>query len=154
MQNDYKEELIERFVESAEHLNRRKHSGRLDEWQGLDMTISQIKTLVLLEYKGPLRMGAIAKHLGSALSATTTIMDRLVEKELVERISDPNDRRAVICELTDPGRKVLERFWRIGRNRIVRVIDLLEVEQLETAVSGLELIRWAEDEAQRRFDSM
>ena len=89
MQNDYKSELADQFVELAEYLNRQMHTGRLDEWEGLDMTIPQIKTLVLLNRMGPLRMGNISIYLGRALSATTTVVDRLVEKELVDRISDP-----------------------------------------------------------------
>ena len=32
--------------------------------------------------------------------------------------------------------------------------DLLDEEQLETVVKGLELIRWAEDEIQRTYASM
>ena len=118
MENDYKQELADRFVESIEYLNRQMHTGRLDEWEGLDMTIPQIKTLVLLERMGPLRMGNIAIFLGRALSATTTVVDRLVEKSLVDRVSDPDDRRVVICKLTDRGEQAIERFWRIGRERV------------------------------------
>ena len=118
------------------------------------MTIPQIKTLVLLERVGPLRMGNIAIYLGRALSATTTVMDRLVEKGLVDRVSDPNDRRVVICKLTEPGEVAIKRFWQIGRERLDLLADLLDEEQLETVVEGLELIRWAEDELQSTYASM
>ena len=104
MQDDRRQELTDRFTESAEYLNRQLHTGRLDEWEGLDMTIPQIRTLVLLERMGPLRMGNIAIYLGRALSATTTVMDRLVEKGLVDRVADPSDRRVVICQLSVVGR--------------------------------------------------
>ena len=57
-------------------------------------------------------MGVISNSLGSALSATTSIVDRLVEKKLVKRGSDPNDRRVVTCELTASGQEASERFWR------------------------------------------
>ena len=80
------------------------YSGRLDKWHGLEMTIPQIKTVVLLEHMGPLRMGNISNYLGGAPSATTAILDRLVEREMVERVSDPNDRRVVLCQLTAQGR--------------------------------------------------
>lgn len=146
--------MTDRFRELAEYLNRQLHTGRLDEWEGLDMTIPQIKTLVLLERVGPLRMGNIAIYLGRALSATTTVMDRLVEKGLVDRVSDPNDRRVVICKLTDSGELAIKRFWQIGRERLDLLADLLDEEQLETVVKGLELIRWAEDEIQRTYASM
>ena len=143
--------LIERFVEAIEHLNRQMRSGGLDEWQGRDMTIPQVKGLVLLEQSGPLRMGAIAAHLGTTLSTTTNIVDRLVEKELVKRGADPNDRRVVICELTQEGRTAIEEFWRMGRERVLLITELLGPEQLAIAVQGLELIRGAEEEVQRRL---
>ena len=40
MQDNYRQELTDQFVATVEYLNRLMHSGRLDEWQGLDMTIS------------------------------------------------------------------------------------------------------------------
>ena len=154
MQDDRRRELTDRFTESAEYLNRQLHTGRLDEWQGLDMTIPQIRTLVLLERMGPLRMGNIAVYLGRALSATTTVMDRLVEKGLVDRVADPSDRRVVICQLSESGEQAIKRFWRIGWERLQIVADLLDEEQLETVVQGFELIRWAEEEIQRTTTSM
>ena len=154
MQDDRRQELTDRFAESAEYLNRQLHTGRLDEWEGLDMTIPQIRTLVLLERMGPLRMGNIAIYLGRALSATTTVMDRLVEKGLVDRVADPSDRRVVICQLSELGEQAITRFWRIGRERLQIVVDLLDEEQLETVVQGFELIRWAEEEIQRTITSM
>ena len=153
MQDDRRRELTDRFTESAEYLNRQLHTGRLDEWEGLDMTIPQIRTLVLLERMGPLRMGNIAIYLDRALSATTTVMDRLVEKGLVDRVADPSDRRVVICQLSESGEQAITRFWRIGRERLQIVVDLLDEEQLETVVQGFELIRWAEEEIQRTITS-
>ena len=47
----------------------------------------------------------------------------------------------------------MEGFWRIGRERLQMVSDLLEVEQLETVVKGLQLIRSAEEEIQKNLDS-
>lgn len=138
--NDYKKKLTDRFVAAADILSRRMYIAGLDEWEGMDMTTPQIKTLVLLERSGPSRMGTIAAYLDRALSATTTVVDRLVEKGMVDRAWDPSDRRVVICKLTDRGTAAIERFWRIRRERLQKVVDSLEAEQLETVVQGLELI--------------
>ena len=152
MQDNYRQQLTGRFVETVEYLNRQMYSGRLDEWQGLDMTLPQVKTLILLDGTGPLRMGSIASHLGSAVSATTSIVDRLVEKEMVERLSDPNDRRVVMCQLTDRGREATQSFWRLGRERVLMLVGLLDMEQLETVVQALELIRRVEEKVQETLD--
>ncbi len=140
VEDDYKQELTNRFAASVEYLNSRVYSGRLDKWHGLEMTIPQIKTVVLLEHMGPVRMGNISNYLGGAPSATTAILDRLVEREMVERVSDPNDRRVVLCQLTAQGWAACEQFWRIGRERIQALVNLMELGQLEMAVQGLELI--------------
>ena len=149
MQDDYRQELTDRFVVLAECLNGRVYSGRLDEWEGLDMTIPQIKTLVLLNSMGPLRMGNISTYLKGAPSATTAILDRLVEREMVERVSDPSDRRVVLCRLTDEGRTAVDQFWKIGRKRLQAAVQLLELEQLEIAVQAFEWIAQADEKLQR-----
>ncbi len=139
MKDNDKEELTERFMNAVDYLNRQVHTFGLDDWQGLDITIPQIKTLVLLERSGPLRMGSIARYLDRALSATTTVVDRLVERGLVDRAWDPNDRRVVICRLTDQGKQGMEQFWRIRRERLQLMVDFLDVEQLGVVVRGLEV---------------
>ena len=154
MNEHCRHELKGRFRELAEYLNRQLHTGRLDEWEDLDMTIPQIKTLVLLEEAGPLRMGNIADYLGRALSATTTVMDRLVEKGLVDRVSDPRDRRVVICRLTASGHQAIDRFWQIGQERLDGLADRMDDEQLETVVKALEAIRRGEDELKSTYASV
>lgn len=146
MQDNYRQELTDRFINVVEYLNRRMHSGRLDEWHGQDITIPQIKTLVLLEQMEPLRMGVIADRLGITLSAMTSIMDRLVEKNLVERDSDPHDRRVVLCKLTAQGQEETKRFWRVGREKMLKTLGILEDAQLESVVQALELLQRTEKE--------
>ena len=154
MVDEKRQELEARFFQVAEQLNRQIHSGHMDEWEGLEMTIPQIRTLVLLERMGPVRMTDIAIYIGRALSATTTVVDRLGEKELVDRISDTNDRRLVMCELTETGQQVLERFWRIERDRLQMVADLMDDRELARAVDGLELVSNAGGEILRALAAM
>ena len=148
MEDNNRQELTERLIIVAECLNRQDHLRRLDEFEDLNLTMSQIKTLVLLERHGPLRMGSISMNVGRPLSATTTVVAGLVKKRLVDRSTDPGDRRVVLCELTEEGRETIHRFWRIGSERIQMAVDLLDSEQLETFVRVLELILRAEREMQ------
>ena len=140
MQDGSKQQLTDRFVELVEQMNQQMHCRPLDEWEGLDLTIPQIKTLAVLQHQGPQRMGSISNCLGTTLSAATSIIDRLVDKDLVQRTPDPADRRVVICQLTRPGQEAVERFWRIGRMRIVELSESLDTEELETVVRGMELL--------------
>ncbi len=152
MQINNLRELSDRYVTVVRNLCRLTYIARLDEWQGLDMTVPQVKTLILLEHAGPLRMGQLAGSLGSGLSTTTTIVDRLVKKQLVQRDSDPNDRRVVKCKLTKNGRLATDMFWEHIKTRAMKVSDQWDPEQFEKVVESLELI-WCTEEAFRSSDT-
>lgn len=147
MDDDSRQRLSDRFIDLAEHLNLHMHNGSKEGWQRLNMTIPQIRTLAALQHAGSMRMGGIARHLGSTLSATSTIVDRLVNKGLVMRGPDPSDRRVVVCELTAEGRAVVAEFWRIGRMRISQVVERLDEEQLQTVVAAFEVLCHAADDS-------
>ena len=136
--------LIDRYIMLVERLHNQMYVGPLNEWQGLEITLPHLKTMVTLEQQGPLRMGEISRSLGSTLSATTSIVDRLVGKGLLERMSDPDDRRVVICGLTDLGRKAAVRYWGHMKKLAIEVAGQWNQEELETVVRGLELI-WTTD---------
>jgi len=62
--------------------------------------------LTLQDLDEPKPMGRIAHLLKCDNSTVTWIVDRLEERGLVERGSDPKDRRVKLIALTDEGRRV------------------------------------------------
>ena len=142
MQQSRKQQLTNRFVELAEQINQQMHCRPPEEWSDLELTISQVRTLALLQQE-PQRMGSISAYLGGTLSSATSIVDRLVDRELVERSQDPDDRRVVICRLTPQGREAIEQFWRIARMSIVELAEQLDTDELETVVHAMELLHRA-----------
>lgn len=154
MGEDARQQLDERFVAAVEYLNRQLHGARLDQWQQLDMTIPQVKTLLLLAEGGPVRMGGIARHLSTSLSATTAIVDRLVQRGLVGRGSDPADRRVVTCELTREGAAAVEQFWRVDKDWLEPVIGRMDEVELQTGLHVLESFRAADEQARHEEPSL
>ena len=150
MREKRQRELEDRFLEAVRFLEREVRAYHLDDWRAMDVTMPQAKTLALLENLGPLRMGEIAAHLGSGLSATTALVDRLVEKDLIERGSDPADRRVVVCELTTSGRKSMEQALGTDPDRIQATMELLDDERLEVVVQGLEWLCEVGSELRKR----
>ncbi len=57
------------------------------------------------------------------------------------------------CELTSRGRETVGQFWRVGRERLLPLAELLGRDQLAIAVQGLEAIREADEELQRGSSS-
>ena len=111
----------------------------LGGWQDLELTMPQAKTMFLLHRQGPTRMGVLSEHLGRGLPSVTSMMDRLVKKGLVERVEDPSDRRVVACRLTDEGKRAVERFWQVSRERRLALADALTLDELEAVVPALDI---------------
>ena len=97
-------------------------------------------------------MGVIAWRLNSSQSAATSMIDRLVDKDLVARVPDKDDRRVVACQLTESGREEMERLWRINRMRIAKMSDYLTIEELRRVVEAMELLCLAGQRAQESPD--
>jgi DNA-binding MarR family transcriptional regulator len=82
--------------------------------QGLletEITMPQLRVLLLLHLNGPLSMGIISKKLCIGLATLTGIVDRLVKQGFVERETPPDNRRVVICHLTEKGNAHYESLW-------------------------------------------
>lgn len=121
------------------------HYERLDELKKLGLNAHQANTLMLLYHHGPARMGVLANHLGSKLPHMSIIVDHLVDKGYLQRSSDPSDRRVVICEFTDDGRKATKRILNQTRIRAIKVAEKWDFKQFESVVESLESL-WNTDE--------
>ena len=141
MRESENENLLQRFVDVAQFLNRMFFHEQVEMLGGVDLTLPQVKTLALLETRGPLCMTSMAFLMSRTVSAMTSIIDRLVEKGLIARQSDPTDRRRVICALTNEGELTMRQFWRVSEERVRMVSDKMNDEQLLAAVTGLETIQ-------------
>lgn len=69
------------------------------------------QALALLELDEPMPMGALAEGLAFDASYITDIADQLEARGLLERRSDPSDRRKKILALTDEGVSVRTEIW-------------------------------------------
>ena len=73
------------------------------------LTPSQLSVLASLSRQGPLTLGDLAETEGVAAASISGIVGRLVDKGLVDRVPNPVDRRSTLVEMTEEGRKVLEK---------------------------------------------
>ena len=73
-----------------------------------DVTLPQYRTLVVLAYSGPKRLGDLAATLGVSPSTATRMCDRLVRKGLISRKRDDVDRREVNLAPTEDGLRLVQ----------------------------------------------
>ena len=88
--------LKDRLASAIKQLQTHALTHSLKEWSEMELSLPQFRALLLLS-RGPQRMTDIAAHFGRGLSAATSLVNRLVEKGLVGRISNTDDRRVVLC---------------------------------------------------------
>lgn len=119
---------------------------RLEQWGELDLTLAQLRVLMLLRNRPGATAGALAAELRVTPPTVTGLVDRLVRQRLVRREEDPLDRRLVRNELTDIGLTVVSEFERAGRAYLTNIFERLTPEQLQQLICALEaLVAAAED---------
>ena len=133
-----REELNDRFLATVESLLAHAHSALIKEWQRHDLTILQARMLEALMDNGPARMTALAEIMQHNLSATTSVVDRLVEKGMVQRGADPNDRRAVVCQLTELGKATARKISGATEQILTAIMRNAETHDMDAMVQGLE----------------
>jgi DNA-binding MarR family transcriptional regulator len=73
------------------------------------LSIAQVAALHLIDQAGALRVTVLADELTLSASATSRLVEGLVQRDLVARDEDPDDRRAKVLTLTPAGRRFIER---------------------------------------------
>lgn len=110
------------------------------EWLQLDLTMPQLKVVLLLFLSGTARMSEIATALDVSLATATGVVDRLVERDTVIRESLPEDRRVVLCRLSEKGQKMIGGLWQLARNRAQELLEAVDSSQLALITKALEAL--------------
>jgi DNA-binding MarR family transcriptional regulator len=93
------------------------------------LSLPQIAALHLVDQQGRLRLAGLAEPLGLTASATSRLVDGLVQRGLLTRTEDPDDRRNRALTLTDDGAAFLRK---IGEDRVAAI--MAAAEQLPRAL--------------------
>ena len=84
----------------------------------LDLNLSEASVLAYVAEHGALSQTQIAKSLGLGRAATGALIDVLEDRALVQRQTDPDDRRVWLVEITIAGKELLEEVY--VRDQILR----------------------------------
>ncbi|PYG00882.1 DNA-binding transcriptional regulator, MarR family [Georgenia satyanarayanai] len=113
---------------------------------GSTLTMQQLKLVALLATHGPLGGHDLARHLDVSMPTVSGIVDRLVERGMVERRADPRDRRVRLTALSPAGEAFIAEHdaagWRVG----MEILHAMAPEDLRALARGLAAM-WAAVEA-------
>lgn len=106
-----------------------------------ELTAAQSSALVTLLDHGPMRMGALADREGVRMPTATSLVDVLTRDDLVTRAPDPDDRRAVVIELTEQGRASVDRVRSRRDDVLTAALDELSDEQRAALAAAAPALR-------------
>ncbi|NIL78169.1 hypothetical protein RhoFasB10_04334 [Rhodococcus sp. B10] len=135
MLSDMHPEETPNLADSFMAVARRIRHTHMNALEPFGLNPSQSRALhVLAREEKPVRLRALADRLRIVARSATDIVDSLEQAELVVRAPDPADRRAVLVELTDDGRRRLQAIDAARRDVAALVFDGLEpAERVELA---------------------
>jgi MarR family 2-MHQ and catechol resistance regulon transcriptional repressor len=96
-----------------------------------DLTSGQFGVLESIHHLGPMYQGQLGEKLLQSKGNISTIVSNLVERGLVERRRDEEDRRYVKIHLTAEGEDVISDLFPKHVQNIMATFDALEDEEIE-----------------------
>lgn len=81
--------------------------------------------LMLLEAEGPVPMNRLAENLTCSMPNVSGIIDRMLDRGLVERSRDEHDRRLVMVDITPAGRVALGETDSMRQQHLQRILSAM-----------------------------
>lgn len=106
------------------------------------LTQPQYNVLRILRGQHPngITINDIISRMMDKMSNVSRLVDKLHQKELLRRDTDPHDRRAVNCSITDRGLEILKLIDE-SVNQLDIVLDRIELSAIENLNDTLDEIR-------------
>jgi DNA-binding MarR family transcriptional regulator len=114
------------------------HSKKLERQVGL--TVPQILILQAVDEEGSLSVKELARRVSLSQATVTSVLDRLVKKDLVQRERNLTDRRSVSILLTREGKAQIENAPELLQEDFISSFEQLEPWEQKMLTSAVERI--------------
>ncbi|MFF3905668.1 MarR family winged helix-turn-helix transcriptional regulator [Streptomyces sp. NPDC001848] len=101
------------------------------------VTLPQFRMLVVLSTRGATKLVTLADLLRVAPSTAMRMVDRLIAAGLVDRQTNPDDRRETLLRLTGEGRRTVEEVTARRRAEIAAIVERLAPERRAALIEAL-----------------
>ena len=118
------------------------------------VTVTQFRTLVVLDSHGEINLNRLAELLDVNSSTALRMIDRLLVAGLVTRRDNPTNRREVLLGLSPAGRRVVRKVTRRRRAELSRVVAAMPPERRDDFLDALRAFAEAADEPEPRPDEV
>ena len=137
MTAENKKQIIQQIHQMGFFISQNIEQGRLDSWIDLNLTMSQLKGLIYIEYQRSTCPRDLSRTLKMAKPNITSLVDFLVQEGLVSRKQNPEDRRLWILTTTPKGKKLLKNLRESVSSEISGYLMQLSLDQLHKLAEGI-----------------
>jgi DNA-binding MarR family transcriptional regulator len=104
------------------------------------LSMSHLGALFHVHHKGSSGVTELGDYLGVTSAASSQMLERLVQQELILRTEDPDDRRVKQIVLTDEGHRILEEGVRARQGWLDDLANTMSDKEKETIKRALEIM--------------
>ncbi len=105
------------------------------------LSVPQFRVLALLYRQPGISLSVVAEHLGITKATASAMIERLVQRGLIDRTPHPQERRQVVLTLTVEGDTHFQYSRKQTNEEIITRLEHLSEEQLMTISSGLNILK-------------
>ncbi|GAA4859955.1 MarR family transcriptional regulator [Paenibacillus vulneris] len=127
-------------IRIAMHKTQREIANAMQSQFQLELTRAQFYILKLISEDGPCTITELARKFGIHTSSVSTMLNKLVQDNLISREYSHDDRRKVFVSITEYGSDVLKQELQHYSRILERYLSPLNEEELETFVHIFEKI--------------
>lgn len=143
------EQLIADIMGAQQRLQHLFAYDRSDPLFASQLTMPQLKILLLLYRLGDTSGRELAGLLGVSLATMSGMVDRLVAHDLVTRAEDPSDRRVRRITLSGTGTEMIGNIITAGAEKQDRLLRRLTDDELRTVAAAMQaMVRVAGQDAE------
>lgn len=106
-----------------------------------DLSVPQFRVLAFLNDWPGSSLSAVADHIGLTLPSMSILVNGLVERELIERLTSKDDRRRVTLTLTPDGRQLYERTRQGAEASIAALFAMLSESNRLAVLQAMQVMR-------------
>jgi DNA-binding MarR family transcriptional regulator len=129
------QQILDLLPRLRRHFERALPGELREELSGV--TVHQVEALSHLIGSGGMTMQRLAESQCVGLSSATALADRLLRQGLVQRTSDPSDRRVVRLVPTEAATELVQRFTCAKRRMALQALATLDDAEARTVLQLL-----------------
>ena len=133
-------ESISKIINLTRNFNKSMRHKFHHYVQDSGFTLPQLSVISMLDKHGEQKVSELSLKMGLSDSTVSGILDRLEQKDIINRERTKDDRRVVKISLTGKSKEFCNNFHRKKEEYFTQLLKKLSEQEIEDIIKGLEIL--------------